>query len=226
MEESKCGDIDIESPSDEGNHSHKDVLVKNGTDTEEDRIRKMEEAFRTIIQCVGDDSTREGLLKTPRRAAEAMDYFTKGYREDLNSIVNGATFSEDCNEMVIVRDIQLYSLCEHHLVPFNGKCHIGYIPKNGKVIGLSKLARIAEMYSRRLQLQERLTTQIAQAVNEVLNPMGVAVVIEAVHMCMQTRGVEKHEAATVTSSVLGCFRRDATRAEFFQLVQAGSAFRR
>lgn len=179
----------------------------------------MEEEYKKLIEAVGEDSSREGLLRTPKRAAEAMKYLTKGYNENLDEIINGAVFQAHCNDMIICKDIEIYSLCEHHLLPFIGKCHIGYIPDK-KVIGLSKLARIAEHFSRRLQIQERLTMEIADAVKKYTNPLGVAVIIEAKHLCMMMRGVGKQNSVMQTSTMLGLFRdRPATRAEFLSLVK-------
>ena len=183
-----------------------------------DNGRDFEEVYRDVLREVGEDTEREGLLRTPHRAAEAMKFMTRGYHEDLKTIVNDAIFHEESDDMVIVRDIEFFSLCEHHLLPFFGYANIAYIP-NGKIIGLSKLARITDMFARRLQVQERLTTQIAEAVQEILEPQGVAVVLEAKHLCMMARGVEKKSSDMVTSHVLGTFRTDrATRAEFMNLV--------
>ncbi|KAI5780352.1 GTP cyclohydrolase I [Peziza echinospora] len=185
------------------------------------RLEKLSGAIRTVLECIGEDPEREGLRGTPERYAKAMLYFTKGYEQNVRDIVGGAVFQEDHDEMVIVRDIEIFSLCEHHLVPFTGKMHIGYIP-NRRVLGLSKLARIAEMFARRLQVQERLTKQVALAIAEVLRPQGVAVVIESTHFCMVMRGVEKTTAVTTTSCMLGRFRQSAkTREEYMNLILAG-----
>lgn len=189
--------------------------------TDEERLEKMEEACKSILECVGEDAEREGLVKTPSRWAKALLFMTKGYCQSCEDVTNGAIFSEDHDEMVVVRNIDIHSLCEHHMVPFTGRVHIGYIP-NGKVIGLSKLARIAEVFARRLQVQERLTRQIADAIVDAVEPLGVAVVIECSHLCMVMRGVEKVGASTTTSSVRGCFQSNPkTRAEFFSIVHGG-----
>ncbi|HQV40460.1 MAG: GTP cyclohydrolase I FolE [Moraxellaceae bacterium] len=179
----------------------------------------MENAYASIITAVGEDLERPGLKDTPARAAKAFRYLCKGYDEDLNTIVNNAIFPSDNDEMVIVKDIELYSLCEHHLLPFIGKVHVAYLP-SGKVLGLSKIARIVDMYARRLQIQENLTKQIADAVLEVTDARGVAVIIEARHMCMMMRGVEKQNSAMKTSIMLGRFRENPqTRNEFLSLIQ-------
>jgi GTP cyclohydrolase I len=189
--------------------------LSEAADESDTKIAKLAAACRTVLECLGEDPDRPGLAKTPLRYAKAMAFFTKGYETTLNDVVGGAVFEEDCNEMVVVRDIHISSMCEHHLVPFVGKMHVGYIP-NGKVLGLSKFVRIADMYARRLQVQERLTKEIAAAIMRVLEPAGVGVVIECEHMCMVMRGVEKPGASTITSSVLGVFQSDPkTRGEFF-----------
>ncbi len=174
--------------------------------------------YQAIIEALGEDSSREGLVDTPMRAAKAMSFLTQGYAQNLDDIVNGAIFQSDNDEMVIVKDIELYSLCEHHLLPFIGKCHIAYLPK-GKVLGLSKFARIVDMFARRLQIQENLTRQIADAVLSVTDARGVAVVIESQHMCMMMRGVQKQNSVMNTSVMLGAFRQSqATRGEFLTLI--------
>ena len=178
----------------------------------------MEQAFAKIIAAVGEDLNRPGLKDTPKRAAKAFQFLNNGYEKDLNEVINGALFPSDNEEMVIVKDIELYSLCEHHLLPFIGKCHVAYLP-SGKVLGLSKVARIVDMFGRRLQIQENLTKQIADTIMEVTDAKGVGVVIEAQHMCMMMRGVQKQNANMKTSVLLGKMREDArTRAEFMTLI--------
>lgn len=174
--------------------------------------------YRDIIKSLGEDPSREGLMDTPMRAAKAMSFLTSGYSANVQEIVGKALFKSDASEIVLIRDIELYSMCEHHMLPFFGKCHVAYIP-NGKVIGLSKVPRIVDVYARRLQIQENLTTQVAQTLMEVLQPHGVAVVMEAYHLCMMMRGVEKQNSKTVTSAMLGAFREDEkTRKEFLSLL--------
>ena len=178
----------------------------------------LEELMRELLVRLGEDPLREGLVKTPERFAKAYQYLTKGYREDPAEVLNGALFSVDYDEMVIVKDIEMFSLCEHHMLPFFGKVHIAYIPK-GKVLGLSKLPRLVEVFARRLQVQERLTVQIAEAIQQAIHPLGVGVVIEARHLCMMMRGVEKQHSAAVTSSMIGAFRAQQTRQEFLSLIR-------
>jgi GTP cyclohydrolase IA len=178
-----------------------------------------EELTHELLVRLGEDPDREGLLRTPERYAKALRDLTKGYREDPEEILQGALFSVDYDEMVIVKDIEMFSLCEHHVLPFFGKVHIAYIPK-GKVLGLSKVARLVEVFARRLQVQERLTVQIAETIQKAAQPLGVGVVIEARHLCMMMRGVEKQHSATVTSSMLGAFRAQQTRQEFLSLIHA------
>lgn len=178
----------------------------------------MKEQYRKIIESIGEDPNRPGLLDTPDRAAKAFEYLTSGYHQNLTEVINEALFPSDSSEMVIVKDIELYSLCEHHLLPFIGKCHVAYIP-NGHVLGLSKVARVVDMFAHRLQIQENLATQIARAIEEVTGALGVGVIIEAQHMCMMMRGVEKQNSTTKTSAMLGAFRhRQATRYEFLSLI--------
>ena len=178
------------------------------------------ELTREMLLRLGEDPQREGLLRTPERMAKAMEFLTKGYQEDPEEILRGALFTEEYDEMVIVKDVEMFSLCEHHLLPFFGKVHVAYIP-NGKVIGLSKIPRLIDVFARRLQVQERLTMQIAECIQQAIQPEGVGVVIEARHLCMMMRGVEKQHSAAVTSSMLGAFRNDEnTRQEFLSLIRA------
>ncbi|MBD2342868.1 GTP cyclohydrolase I FolE [Anabaena subtropica] len=186
---------------------------------------EMVQAVRTLLIGLGENPDREGLLDTPKRVVKALQFLTKGYQESLDELLNGAVFTEDANEMVLIRDIDIFSSCEHHILPIIGRAHVAYIP-NGKVIGLSKIARICEMYARRLQVQERLTLQIADALQGLLKPQGVAVVIEATHMCMVMRGVQKPGSWTVTSAMRGVFAEDGrTREEFMNLVRHNANFR-
>lgn len=179
----------------------------------------MQELIHKLLVEIGEDPSREGLVKTPKRVETAMKFLTSGYQADIDAVLNGAMFTVDYNEMVIVRDIDFYSMCEHHLLPFFGKCHVAYIP-NGRVIGLSKIPRLVDIYARRLQLQERMTNQIADTITEKIHPLGVAVVCEGTHLCMAMRGVEKQNSYTITSAMLGAFRDNArTRMEFLELIR-------
>ena len=189
--------------------------IDNGTTSADP---KLEYIYTQMLESIDEDLTREGILKTPQRAAKALQFLTQGYDQNVEEVVNDAIFNEEYDEMVIVKDIECYSLCEHHLLPFFGKCHVGYIPRK-KIIGLSKIPRIVDMFARRLQVQERLTKQIAEALQEVLTPAGVAVVIEAQHLCMMVRGVQKQHSQTMTNVMLGEFRnKNSTRAEFMRCI--------
>ena len=189
--------------------------IDNGTTAADP---KLEYIYTQMLEGIGEDPTREGVLKTPQRAAKALQFLTQGYHQNVEEVVNEAIFNEEYDEMVIVKDIECYSLCEHHLLPFFGKCHVGYIPRK-KIIGLSKIPRIVDMFARRLQVQERLTKQIAEALQDVLNPAGVAVVIEAQHLCMMVRGVQKQHSQTMTNVMLGEFRdKISTRTEFMRCI--------
>ena len=186
----------------------------------EDKITsKLIGNYRETLELIGENPNREGLIKTPERMAKAMQYLTQGYYLDARAILNGAKFHEEISEMIIVKDIEIYSLCEHHLLPFIGKAHVAYIP-NGWITGLSKIARVVDVYARRLQVQERLTTQILDAIKETLNPLGVAVVIEAAHLCMMMRGVQKQNSVTTTSAFWGEFEKNETRSEFTKLISS------
>ena len=179
----------------------------------------MQDIIRQLLAELGEDPSREGLIDTPKRVEKALKFLTSGYEADVDTVLNNALFTVDYNEMVIVKDIDFYSLCEHHLLPFFGRCHIAYIPK-GKVIGLSKIPRLVEVFARRLQIQERMTSQIADTIREKIEPLGVAVVIEATHLCMAMRGVEKQNSFAITSAMLGAFQNDArTRMEFLELIR-------
>ncbi len=183
------------------------------------KLASMEQSYLELLRAIGEDPQREGLLKTPSRAARAFEFLTNGYRQSLDDVVNGAIFESDTSEIILVKDIELYSMCEHHLLPFIGRAHVAYIPQ-GKVIGLSKVARLVDVFARRLQIQENLTMQIADALMKTLHPAGVGVVVEAKHLCMMMRGVEKQNSSMTTSCLLGSFKEDArTRSEFFSLLK-------
>ena len=186
----------------------------------EDKITSgLIENYRETLALLGEDPDREGLQKTPERMAKAMQFLTQGYHVDARAVLNSAKFREDVSEMIVVKDIELYSMCEHHILPFYGKAHVAYIP-NGYITGLSKIARVVDVYSRRLQVQERLTTQILDAIKDTLNPLGVAVVIEASHLCMMMRGVQKQNSVTTTSAFWGEFEKNETRSEFIRLISS------
>ena len=194
------------------------IMAYKKTEQYEEKVTSgLVDSYKSALELLGEDPEREGLLKTPERVAKAMQYMTQGYQMDAKAILESAKFHEDVSEMVIVKDIELYSMCEHHMLPFFGKAHIAYIP-NGYITGLSKLARVVDVYSRRLQVQERLTTQILEAIKDSLNPLGVAVVVEAQHLCMMMRGVQKQNSVTTTSAFSGEFQKQATRSEFLKLI--------
>jgi GTP cyclohydrolase IA len=204
--------------------SNLDLDVEERSMRESNRLRendleRITDAYRELLQGIGEDTDREGLRRTPDRAARALEFLTQGYRQNLDEIINGAVFESRASEIILVKDIELYSLCEHHLLPFIGRAHVAYLP-NGKVIGLSKVARIVDVFARRLQIQENLTTQIAESLMRCLEPSGVAVVVEAKHLCMMMRGVEKQNSVMKTSCLLGTFKEDArTRSEFLSLLK-------
>ncbi|CAF1240104.1 unnamed protein product [Adineta steineri] len=216
--EDKKNDVRRSSVLDEG------TLRENESESKhEQRLDALKNAYGIMLNSVGEDAMRQGLLKTPERAAKAMLFFTKGYEQSVRDVVSDAIFDEECDNMVVVKDIDIYSLCEHHLIPFFGKVSVGYLP-NKRVIGLSKIARIVEIFSRRLQVQERLTQQIAQAIEEAVQPLGVGVIVECVHMCMVMRGAEKVNSRTTTSAMLGNFRHNAKTREEFLIIGRNSSF--
>jgi len=194
-------------------------FTREGNRLRESDLDRIADAYRELLQGIGEDTGREGLRRTPDRAARALEFLTQGYRQNLDEIINGAVFESGASEIILVKDIELYSLCEHHLLPFIGRAHVAYLP-NGKVIGLSKVARIVDVFARRLQIQENLTTQIAESLMRCLEPSGVAVVVEAKHLCMMMRGVEKQNSVMKTSCLLGTFKEDArNRSEFLSLLK-------
>jgi GTP cyclohydrolase I len=196
-----------------------DRLAQHGEPLPSGQLGKLTKIYHDLLDAIGEDSTRQGLVKTPSRAARAMEFLTQGYRQSVEEIINDAIFDSAASEIILVKDIELYSMCEHHLLPFIGRAHVAYIP-NGKVIGLSKVARIVDVFARRLQIQENLTTQIAESLMNCLEPNGVAVVVEAKHLCMMMRGVEKQNSVMKTSCLLGAFKEDArTRSEFLSLLR-------
>ena len=196
------------------------MSVQRSIDTTETQPDSLEAHVRAILVAIGEDPGREGLEKTPARVAAALTFLTDGYRQDPDTIINGALFTEDYQEMIVEKDIDFFSLCEHHMLPFHGKAHVAYIPRH-KIVGVSKLARLVDAYAHRLQVQERLTSQIAQTIMERINPLGAAVVMEAEHMCMRMRGVQKQNSTIITSALLGAFRtQEKTRAEFLTLIRS------
>ena len=195
------------------------MAYSKGETYDENTTSGLINTYKQTLQLLGEDAEREGLQKTPERVAKAMQFLTQGYQMDANAILDSAKFHEDVSEMIIVKDIELYSMCEHHMLPFYGKAHVAYIP-NGYITGLSKIARVVDVFSRRLQVQERLTTQILNAIKETLNPLGVAVVVEASHLCMMMRGVQKQNSVTTTSAFWGEFEKNETRSEFVKLISA------
>jgi len=195
------------------------MAYKKVDEYDEETTKSLSKNYKQALALLGEDPDREGLLKTPERVAKAMQFMTQGYNQDAHAILDSAKFHEEVSEMIIVKDIELYSMCEHHVLPFFGKAHIAYIP-NGWITGLSKIARVVDVFSRRLQVQERLTTQILDAIRDTLNPLGVAVVIEAQHLCMMMRGVQKQNSVTTTSAFYGEFHKNSTRSEFVKLIGA------
>ena len=198
-----------------------DLYENNLIPFNKEKTTKLAEKYRVILEDLGEDPNREGLLKTPERVAKAMQFFMQGYEQDPEKIISSAMFTEDYRQMVIVKDIDFFSLCEHHMLPFYGKAHVAYIP-NGYITGLSKIARVVDIFSHRLQVQERMTLQIKECIQETLNPLGVMVVVEAKHMCMQMRGVEKQNSITTTSDFTGAFNQAKTREEFMNLIRHNS----